>query len=151
VAGIDLTDFPLLLSPTSVDTAASEIEMLATVAQEGTCAQDSAASTVDVTAAQPGLFVDPYFEVGPSTLTLPAPGLLVTIHETTITGLFTEDVSQITDSTVVGVLEIPPNLATACSFVTCFPCPVGINDCTNFTADSAVWNDNGNGALVPIP
>ena len=149
--GIDITEFPVLLNPTSADTAASEIEMLAAVAQQATCTQDPLGVTEDLTANQPGLFVDPYFAVGPASLTLPAPGLVVTVYETTMTGLFTEAADQIVSGTVEGQLEIPPNLATACSFVTCYPCPVGLAQCTDFEVNSAVWDDNGLGPLVPSP
>jgi len=148
--GIDITQFPVLLNPTSADTAASEIEMLAAVAATATCDQEPLNPVLDVTAGQPGLFVDPYFEVGPSTLTLLAPGLIVTVHETIMTGLFTEEADQITDGTVVGMLEVPPDFsATACSFITCYPCPTGTGVCTDFAVDSAVWDDNGAGPLVP--
>ena len=149
--GIDITDFPLLLSPTSADPVESEIEILAAVALEGTCAQDLAASTVEVTSSQPGLFVDPYFEAGPTDMSVPAPGLVVALYETTFTGLFSEDATQITSSTVEGLLEVPPNLAAACSFINCFPCPSGFGDCVDFLADSAVWDDNLQGPLTPNP
>ena len=149
--GIDITDFPLLINPTAVDPAANEIEILGSAAIEATCTQDPIALTIDITASQPGLFVDPYFEAGPSNLVLPAPGLTVYLYDSTITGLFSEDASQITDSTVNGALGVPPNVSTACSFLACYPCPSGIGDCVDFSADSAVWDDNGFGPLTPNP
>ena len=152
MAGITLSDYPILLSPTSVDAAAEQIELLGAGAVATTCTQDTSASTYDLTADGPGSWVAPHFEVGPTSLAIaldPSIGDLA-LEGAVLQGDFTGDASAIVNSTMDGYINVT-TLDGACFILTCVTCPSGTGDCAVFAFDSATWNDNGLGPLVEVP
>ncbi|MCO4770279.1 MAG: hypothetical protein KDA24_09640, partial [Deltaproteobacteria bacterium] len=153
ILGISITDYPLLISPTVVDVANEEIEMLVTGALQGTCNQDLTISTVDLAAGGPGVYTPPLFEVGPADFSTVVDGLQLTIYEMFLSGQFSVDSSQIYDGTVLGQFLVPAEYeSTACALLACIPCPGSTpSSCLNFVAEDAVFNDTGAGAMTVVP
>ena len=154
ILGVNVTDYPLLLTPTAVDVTTGEIWMMVTGALQGTCAQDMTISTVDLTSTAPGDYSPPLFEVGPGDFSTVIDGLNLTIFEMELTGQFSQDSTQITQGTVNGQFLVPPDYeSTACALLACVPCPGSASgsSCLNFDSMGAVFTDTGAGALTVIP
>ena len=154
-AGLPLDEVPLLLQPTALDDLAGTIEAMSTAAQPFTCTQNTAISTQDLTAAGPGSWADPHFEIGPvdSSLQTSAGGGGVALYDMVLTGDFTPGRDQIVDGTIYGELDITAH-AAACPMVgwTCPPCTSDPSvTCVVIAGSGAVWTDNSLGPLVYVP
>ena len=150
LAGIDITQYPVLLSANGVNTSTDSIWMLAAAAQMGTCNQDTAYPAVDLTSASPGDYVDPHWEVGPTTLTVPAAGFTITLFDAVLTGDYTATATQIVNGTIEGAMDVPTDYQFACGWMlSCYTCASGVGQCIDFVANSAVYDDNGQGPLIP--
>jgi len=153
-AGVDLNDFPLLLSTTSMDPVTGELSVLGGTAQTGTCNQDLSQPTIDFTAAQPGIYNGGLFEVGPVDMPIILGAETYQLYDVVIDGEFSPDGTTITDATLTAELDIS-NMDLpwgACLFaLNCHACPTGNNDCVTFLAEGAVLNDNGQGPMVYVP
>ncbi len=148
--GYDLSDYPVLLSSNGVNTSTNSIWMLGAAAVTGTCNQDTTYSPIDLTSTSPGTYVEPHWEVGPTTLTVPTPQFTLNVYDAVLTGDFTGTWDQIVNGTIEGEMEIPASMvSTACAWLSCYTCSSGAGDCVDFAADSAVYNDNGQGPLIP--
>ena len=150
-AGITLSDYPLLLSPTAVDVPGGTIDMLGATASPTTCTQDMTMSTLPLTDTTPGSWAPPHFVVGPTdmALNIPSVGLLV-IEGAILEGDFTGDAQQIVNGSMDGFINVG-SLPGACFLLTCATCPSGVGDCAVFAFANATWDNNGMGALTPIP
>ena len=152
VAGIQIEDYPLLVEPTAVDTAAGSIDMLMTGALEGTCTQDLSISTVDLTNQVPGVYTPPLFVVGPGDFSTNISSFQLTIFDLIVSGQFTQDHQQIVQAEFTGDIDITAYASQACWLLTCFPCVSNPNlDCVSFHADSATFDITANGPLTPVP
>ncbi len=153
ILSISVTDYPLLITPTAVDVANGQIWMMVTGALQGTCDQDLAISTVDLTATQPGVYSPPLFEVGPGDFSTVIDGFQLTIFQMELTGQFSQDSTEIYDGTVAGQFLVPPDYtSTACALLACVPCPGQPSaSCLNFEAENAVFTDTGAGPLTFVP
>ena len=152
VAGIDLTQYPLLMEPTTVDVANSQIFMMMTGASQGTCNQDLSVSTVDLTATQPGSYTPPQFIVGPGDFSTVVSSFALNIFDLEISGQFSQDNLQVTQGAFNGNIDITAYASTACWLLSCFPCPANSAlECVSFVADQAVWDVTTNGPLVYVP
>ncbi len=153
VVGLTLQDYPLLAEPTAVDLVNDDIWFLTGTAQTGTCEQNLAVGTTDLTATGPGSYVDPHFEVGPMPFSITASVTTLDIFELEFTGDFTADHAQIINGTLGGELDITTYAAT-CGFLswTCFPCTGNPSaTCVYVAGTGGVWTDNGLGPLTPVP
>ncbi|HCP46431.1 MAG TPA: hypothetical protein DIU15_10330, partial [Deltaproteobacteria bacterium] len=153
-AGVDLQDFPLLLSTTAMDPLTGELSVLGGGAQTGTCSQDPSQPTIDFTATQPGIYNGGLFEVGPVDMPILLGTEIYQLYDVVIDGEFSTDGTTISDATLTAELDIS-NMDLpwgACLFaLDCHSCPTGNNDCVTFLAEGAVLNDNGQGPMVFVP
>jgi len=148
--GVDLADWPLLLTPTGIDEAAGHIWMLSGSPFEGTCSQDTTASTSDLTAANPGTWSDPSFDVGPSQVDLLAGTYSIPLYGAVFTGQFTPDASQVVGGTIEAEANVT-QMNSACLFLPCFTCSTGVGDCLDLSVQNAVYDATGAGPLIAVP
>ena len=150
--GVNLNDFPLLLSPTGVAIPVEEILMLLAAAAPGTCTQDPNLSTYNLTAAQAGHYLAPHFAVGPSDISITTPVATLVLYNAVFEGDFTADSSQVIRGAITGRLDVSA-YSGYCSALgwTCTPCPTGFGTCVDLITSDASWNDSGAGPLIPTP
>ena len=148
--GINLADWPILLTPTAVDYPGGEIWMISGTALQNTCNQNTTIETTDLTATTPGSWNDPDFEIGPVEAVLAAGVLSSTIHDAMFTGTFSSDLSQIVDGTLDGQLDVSA-IFGACVLLPCTTCSTGSGDCVVLEATDAVYNATGTGPVVQVP
>jgi len=152
--GIDLTDYPILLSATAADANAGTVSMMSAAAQTGSCNQAPGLSTWDLTASQPGSYSNGHFSVGPVDMGIMLGASSLDLYDVTIEGDFSADGSTITNGTLNGELDIDPlglPWGTCLFALNCHNCPSGSGTCITLSAEQAVLNDNGQGALTAVP
>lgn len=152
--GVNLGDYPLLLSPTAVSIPVEEILMVLAATSLGTCDQDTSLSTYNLTATQAGRYVAPHFEVGPSNINISTQLADLALYEAVFAGDFSGDASQVLRGSISGQLDISAYSSFLCGASTgwtCLPCPGGSGTCVDVLATDAVWNDNNQGTLIQIP
>ena len=152
--GVDLGDYPLLLSPTAVSIPVEEILMVLAATTLGTCDQDTSLSTYNLTSDQAGHYVAPHFEVGPSTINISTQFGDLALYDAVFAGDFSGDASQVRHGSISGQLDISAYSAFLCGSTTnwtCSPCPGGSGSCVDLLATDALWTDNNQGVLLQIP
>jgi len=152
--GVNLADYPLLLSPTAVSIPVQEILMVLAATQMGTCSQDTNLSTYNLTASEAGRYVAPHFEVGPSDINIGTQFGTLTLYNAVFQGDFTGDGEQVHQGSITGQLDITAYsgfLCGAASSWTCAPCPSGVGSCVDLVATDGVWDHNGEGPLLIVP
>ncbi len=126
------------------------MDVLGGAATAGTCTQDATIDTFDLAATA---WTNPDFESSPESLSFnagPDTGQLAMLN-TVLTGRFSTDGQQITDSTMDGMLHLGDLAGVGCFILTCLACPdTGDVECVDFTFDSAVWNATG-GTMTSVP
>ncbi|MCP4868766.1 MAG: hypothetical protein GY898_08610 [Proteobacteria bacterium] len=147
--GINLEDWPILLTPTGADESAGSIWMMSGTALQGTCTQNTTISTTNLTQASAGTLTGSSFSVGPVDATLAAGILSTTVYDAVITGTFSSDAQEIFDGTLTGLMDVA-TIPGACFLLTCVTCPSG-GDCVTLTALDAVYAATGAGPLVAVP
>ncbi|MEE2830521.1 MAG: putative metal-binding motif-containing protein [Myxococcota bacterium] len=150
--GVSIQDFPILVSPTTVDVNSGELSMIGASAVQGTCEQNVAASTYDLTPSQPGTYNNDHFTTGPADMDLQMGADVYPMYSVFVEGDFLADGSAIVNASITGELDVSQLSWTACFFaLSCHTCPNGSGDCVTFEADSGVLNATGNGALIEVP
>ncbi len=152
--GINLADYPLLLSPTAVSILVEEILMVLAATQLGTCSQDTSLSTYNLTVSEAGRYVAPHFEVGPSDINVGTQLGTLNLYDTVFAGDFTGDAEQVVQGSITGQLDISAYSSFLCSSSlgwTCAPCPTGVGTCVDLVATDAIWDHNNEGPLLVVP
>ena len=152
--GVNLSDYPLLLSSTAVSIPVEEILMVLAAASLGSCDQDTSLSTYNLTSSQAGHYVAPHFEVGPSTIHISTEYGDLALYDAVFSGDFSGDATQVRHGSISGQLDISAYSSFLCGGSTswaCSPCPGGSGTCVDLLATDALWSDNNQGALLQIP
>ena len=152
--GVNLSDYPLLLSPTAVSIPVAEILMVLAATSLGTCDQDASLSTYSLTSDQAGSYVAPHFEVGPSNINISTQFGDLALYDAVFSGDFNGDASQVVRGSISGQLDISAYSSFLCGASTgwtCIPCPGGSGTCVDLLATDALWTDNHQGPLLQVP
>ena len=147
-AGINLSDYPLLLTPTNPNDVAGTLGMLSGLPQANTCSVDPIAPTTDLTANGPGVWAPPSFEVGPTQMNISIGAGALPLQETTLTGDFSPDDSQMVDVSINGWLP-DTVFSGVCLLLPCVSCPNSSGSCLFIAGNSGIATDNGEGPLLP--
>jgi hypothetical protein len=150
--GVDLTASSILLSASEINSNSGSLQMTMGSSQPGTCAQDLAVSTYDLTPFQTGAYADGTYDVGPVTSSIRMGTWDYPIYDLEVEGEFNLDGTVITDASFVGELDVSDLHWQACMFaLNCYPCSQGYGQCIDFAMDSAQLFETGAGPLQSVP
>jgi hypothetical protein len=142
LVGIDITDYPFLLSVSSI--SSSTLTALAANAAPSSCTQDPA--TPGLPAA--GTYVYPAFELTAAGGAITLGGLPIEIETAAWEGDVAPGGQELINSSfslLVGSTEFAP----LCLLLACTPCSVGDGECITVSGEDATWTRAADGDLSP--